>query len=76
MSKVVEEQLNAGFIFGDVAASEYIYLPGGEIGIDNPLCVFEKGDDRRDISLEEAVSLVSRLSLKPVKHPWLGYRSC
>lgn len=76
MSKVVEEQLNAGFIYGDAAAEEFIYLPGGEIGIENPLCVFEKGGNRQDISMEEAVSLIFRLSLKPTKHPWLGYRSC
>ena len=76
MSKIVAEHIKAGFIFGDIIADEYVYLPGGEIGVDEPLCVLETPHGRRDISLSEAVSLISKLSLKPVRHPLLGLRSC
>lgn len=76
MSKIIAEQLEAGFIFGDIEAGEYVYLPGGEVGTDNPLCVIEKDGSRNDINLEEAIMLISRLSLKPVRHPLLGTRSC
>lgn len=37
MSKVISEKLLAGIIFGDTDNNEYIYLPGGEVGTDNPL---------------------------------------
>ncbi|MPM30715.1 hypothetical protein SDC9_77265 [bioreactor metagenome] len=76
MSKILAEQLEAGFIFGDTEAEEYVYLPGGEIGAANPLCVIEKGKSRSDISMEEAIELILRLTLQPVRHPQLGLRSC
>lgn len=76
MSKILYEQLEAGFIFGDTEAEEYIYLPGGEIGAVTPLCVIEKGKSRNDISMEQAIELILRLTLKPVRHPRLGARSC
>ena len=76
MSKILAEQLEAGFIFGDAAAEEYVYMPGGEIGASNPLCVIEKGESRFDISIDEAIDLILRLTLKPVKHPRFGLRSC
>lgn len=76
MSKILAEQLEAGFIFGDTETGEYVYLPGGEVGTSNPLCVIEKDGSRNDISLEKAITLISRLSLRPVSHPLLGTRSC
>ena len=39
MSKVIAEKLLAGIIFGDADNNEYIYLPGGEVGTENPLSV-------------------------------------
>ena len=39
MSKVTQEKLLAGIIFGDNDNEEYIYLPGGEVGSEAPLCV-------------------------------------
>lgn len=76
MSKMIASHLQAGFIFGDVLAGEYVYLPGGEIGADEPLCVLETRQSRRDVSMTEAVELILRLSLRPAKHPRLGERSC
>ena len=32
MSKITQEKLLAGIIFGDNDNEEYIYLPGGEVG--------------------------------------------
>lgn len=75
MSRITAGHLKAGIIFGDHANEEYIYLPGGEVGTDNPICVLERKQERQDIPLEEAADLVGRLSLKPVKHPRLGSRS-
>ncbi|MGI6093446.1 MAG: hypothetical protein GX348_02635 [Veillonellaceae bacterium] len=76
MSKILTEQLEAGFIFGDASTEEYVYMPGGEIGASDPLCVIEKGNSCNDISLEEAIDLILRLTLRPVRHPRLGTKSC
>lgn len=75
MSKVISEQLLAGIIFGDAENNEYIYLPGGEVGSDNPLCVLEKDTHRQDLSLSEASAMVQHLTLKPCTHPLWGKRS-
>jgi hypothetical protein len=75
MSQVTREHLLAGIIFGDCAAGEYIYLPGGELGVEKPICIMERRQDRQDIPLEEAVRLITRLSLKPVRHPFLGQKA-
>ena len=75
MSQIAKKHLLAGIIFGDVKTSEYIYLPAGEVGSDDPLCVLETTLDRQDITLEEAGSLIDRLSLKPIAHPTLGKKS-
>ena len=57
MSKVTQEKLLAGFIFGDNENEEYIYLPGGEVGSEHPLCVLERGEAREDVPLEEQHAL-------------------
>ena len=36
MSRIHREHLQAGYIFGDIANEEYIYLPAGEVGVDSP----------------------------------------
>lgn len=74
MSKIAAGHLQAGFIFGDITAGEYVYLPGSEVGTDTPMCVFESPKGRQDITIDEAVEIIARLSLKPVKHPILGER--
>lgn len=75
MSKVTSEQLLAGIIFGDSDNNEYVYLPGGEVGSDDPCCIFEQNGSSRDVPLEEAVVLVQRLQLYPCSHPQFGKRS-
>ncbi len=75
MSKVTSEQLLAGIIFGDSDNNEYVYLPGGEVGSDDPCCIFEQNGSSRDVLLEEAVALVQRLQLYPCSHPQFGKRS-
>ena len=49
MSKITQEKLLAGIIFGDNDNEEYIYLPGGEVGSEAPLCVLERGGSREDL---------------------------
>ena len=75
MSQIAQKHLLAGIIFGDAETGEYIYLPGGEVGADNPLCVFEHDGAKEDVTLEEAGYLVDHLTLKPGTHPALGRRS-
>lgn len=75
MSHVIAEHLKAGIIFGDHESQEYIYLPGGEVGVDIPLCILERKSELQDISLEDAINLVYKLSLKPIRHAKLGNRS-
>ena len=76
MSQIAQKHLLAGIIFGDAETGEYIYLPGGEVGANNPLCVFEHDGTKEDVTLEEAGYLVDHLTLKPCTHPALGRRSC
>lgn len=75
MSKITAEQLLAGIIFGDNDNQEYVYLPGGEVGSENPFCVLEQCGRSEDVPLEEAVRLVQRLQLYPCTHPELGKRA-
>ncbi len=75
MSKVIAEKLLAGIIFGDSENNEYIYLPGGEVGSDNPLCILESRGSSEDLSLEEAAYMVQQLTLHPCAHPIFGKRS-
>ena len=75
MSKITQEKLLAGIIFGDNDNEKYIYLPGGEVGSEAPLCVLERGGSREDLPLEEAAQQVHRLALRPCTHPLWGKRS-
>ena len=75
MSKVIAEKLLCGIIFGDMDNCEYIYLPGGEVGSENPICIFQQGDTTEDIDLARASDLVLQLSLRPCRHPVLGTRA-
>lgn len=75
MSKVIAEKLLAGTVFGDLDNNEYIYLPGGEVGSDNPICVLERNGSSEDMELEEASEMVLHLALKPATHPVLGKKS-
>lgn len=75
MSQITASHIKAGIIFGDTETGEYIYLPAGEVGLSEPLCVLETNTGSQDIPLTVAAVLVQKLSLRPVKHPRLGSRS-
>lgn len=69
-------ELKVGLIFGDRESEEYVYMPASEIGIDNPMCVYENKGQRTDIDLQEALRLIRVRALKQTKHPVLGNSSC
>lgn len=75
MSVIVAEELKAGVILGDNTNKEYIYMPGSEIGSDNPMCIFESKGSKTDLHIHDAVELAKRLTLKPVTHPKLGKKA-
>lgn len=52
-----------------------MYFPGSELDTKSPVAVYETQDGRRDISLDEALSLIEHRSLRPVKHPVFGERT-
>ena len=76
MSVMFTEQLKAGRIFGDAENGEYVYMPAGEIGAADALCVYETAERREDVSLAEALRLIRVRSLRPARHPRLGESSC
>ena len=73
---MVESKLRSGVIFGDNENSEYVYMPGSEIGTANPVCIYESDDIRDDVDMHEALRLVRVRSLRPTRHPILGESSC
>ncbi len=73
---IAETELRTGVIFGDIETGEYVYMPGSEIGMDSPMCVYEEKGTRRDVDMEEALRLIRVRSLRPVRHPLLGRSSC
>lgn len=75
MSVIMSEELRAGIILGDRDNDQYLYMPGSEIGADNPMCIFEEHGNKTDLHLEEAVELAKRLTLKPTVHPVFGKRA-
>lgn len=76
MATMTEAELRAGVIFGDNNTSEYVYMPAGELGTDNPLCVYEYQSAREDVDIKNAMEIIRRRSLHHVSHPLLGKSSC
>ena len=76
MASLIESELKSGLIFGDAENAEYVYMPASEIGIENPVCVYEMGDMRDDVDIKEALRLIRIRSLRPSTHPRLGESSC
>lgn len=72
MIKLAESKLLAGVIYGDPAMKEYVYLPGSELDSAVPMLIYEKEGRREDISMEEALSIIEKRSLKPASHPVFG----
>ena len=73
---LAESKLRVGVIYGDPANHEYVYMPGSELGVKDPVCVYEADGMREDIDMHEALRLIRVLSLKPVRHPVWGESSC
>jgi hypothetical protein len=76
MSVMQTSQLKAGRIFGDHATGEYVYMPASELGVMNPVCVYETKANRDDVTLDEALRLIRIRSLRLTSHPCLGENSC
>lgn len=76
MATMTESELRAGLIFGDNHTSEYVYMPASELGVAEPICLYEYGEHREDVDLAEAANIITRRSLRPVRHPLLGKTSC
>ena len=75
MSVVMAEELQGGIILGDPENGQYLYMPGSEIGSDDPMCIFEENGSKTDLHMAEAVALAKRLTLKPCRHPKLGEKA-
>ena len=76
MASLIESELKSGLIFGDAENAEYIYMPASEIGVKDPVCVYERSDMRDDVDIKEALRLIRIRSLRPSTHPRLGKSSC
>ena len=72
MHKLAESQLLAGFIYGDPATDEYVYLPGSEVGADSPVLIYESKKKRQDISIQNALDIIEKRSLHLTSHPVFG----
>lgn len=66
---LAESKLRVGVIYGDPENSEYVYMPGSELGVKDPVCVYEADGMREDIDMHEALRLIRVRSLKPARHP-------
>ena len=75
MKTLQASKLLAGFISGDPPTKEYVYLPGSELGADIPVLVYETDEGRRDLSMDEALDVIEKRSLKPTIHPIFGKRT-
>ena len=76
MASLIESELKNGVIFGDTNTAEYVYMPAGEIGVKEPVCIYEVNDMRDDVDVKEALRLIRIRSLRPAVHPRLGNSSC
>lgn len=76
MKTMTDYELRSGVIFGDSTTDEYVYMPASELGVDDPMCVYEYSLQRDDVHIAEALDIIRRRSLKPARHPRLGDSSC
>ena len=73
---LAEAKLRVGVIYGDPENNEYVYMPGSELGVKDPLCVYEAEGLREDVDMREALRLIRVRSLKPARPPGGGESSC
>ena len=76
MASRIESELKNGVIFGDTNTAEYVYMPASEIGVKEPVCIYEVNNMRDDVDVKEALRLIRTRSLRPSAHPRLGESSC
>lgn len=72
MHKLTESRLLAGFIYGDSRTKEYVYLPGSELGSDNPFLIYEEDGHREDVPMDRALEIIEKRSLRQTVHPLFG----
>ena len=48
---LAESKLRVGVIYGDPVNHEYVYMPGSELGVKDPVCVYEADGMREDIDM-------------------------
>ena len=73
---LAKSKLRVGVIYGDPENNEYVYMPGSELGVKDPLCVYEAEGLREDVDMHEALRLIRVRSLRPARHPVWGESSC
>ncbi len=73
---LIQSEILSGIIYGDTLNNEFVYMPASELGVTEPLCVYETEDCRKDITLHDAMKLIRLRSLRPTIHPFLGKSSC
>ena len=76
MASLIVSELKNGVIFADTNTAEYVYMPASEIGVKEPVCIYEVNDMRDDVDVKEALRLIRIRSLRPAVHPRLGNSSC
>lgn len=73
--KLAEGRLLSGYIYGDAHTGEYVYFPASELDAEHPVAVYESPAGRRDVTMEEALSLIEHRSLRPARHPVFGEKT-
>ena len=73
---LAEEKLRIGDDSATTENNEYVYMPGSELGVKDPLCIYEAEGLREDVDMREALRLIRVRSLKPARHPVWGESSC
>ena len=63
MRTLIEAELRDGVIYGDNLNGEYVYMPASEIGMENLVCILETTKGRQDVTMAEALKIVTRRSL-------------
>ena len=73
---LAEAKLRVGVIYGDPENNEYVYMPGSELGVKDPLCVYEAEGLREDVDMREAPPRMRGRRRTPARHPVWGESSC
>lgn len=69
---LAEAKLRVGVIYGDPENNEYVYMPGSELGVKEPLCVYEAEGMREDVRHARGFAPHPRAEPKARTPPRLG----